>query len=96
MPEVMEALARPAALIKAARRITVKVGSSLLVSDKGDGIRGDWLAGLGEDIAQLRVEGKQIAVVSSGAVALGRQQLGLKRSPAWRSSRRPPLPASRC
>jgi len=81
MPELVEALARPAALIKAARRITVKVGSSLLVSGKGDGIRGNWLAGLGEDIAQLRQNGKQVAVVSSGAVALGRQQLGLKRSP---------------
>src|SRR5438270_455900 len=81
MPELVEALARPAALIKAARRITVKVGSSLLVSDKGGGIRGEWLAGLGEDLAQLRAEGKQVAVVSSGAVALGRQQLGLKRSP---------------
>jgi glutamate 5-kinase len=81
MPELEEALARPAALIKAARRITVKVGSSLLVSGKGDGIRGNWLAGLGQDIAQLRGDGKQVAVVSSGAVALGRQQLGLKRSP---------------
>jgi glutamate 5-kinase len=81
MPELVKAPARPAALIKAARRITVKVGSSLLISDKGDGIRGDWLAGLGQDIAQLRDDGKHLAVVSSGAVALGRQQLGLKRSP---------------
>jgi glutamate 5-kinase len=81
MPELVKAPPRPAALIKAARRITLKVGSSLLVSDKGDGIRGNWLAGVGEDIAQLRRDGKQVAVVSSGAVALGRQQLGLKRSP---------------
>lgn len=81
MPEVEKAPARPAALIKAARRITVKVGSSLLVDAEGSGIRGTWLAGLAQDIAELRKEGKQVAIVSSGAVALGRQQLSLKRSP---------------
>lgn len=81
MPELDEALARPAALMKAARRITVKVGSSLLVDASGNGIRSAWLSGLGEDVAALRDEGKQVALVSSGAVALGRQRLSLKRSP---------------
>jgi glutamate 5-kinase len=78
MPEVAEAPARPAALIKAARRITVKVGSSLLATDEG--IRRAWLATLGADIAGLRSQGKQVVAVSSGAVALGRQHLKLKRS----------------
>ena len=78
MPEVAEAPARSAALIKAARRITVKVGSSLLAS--GDGIRRDWLATLANDVAELRADGKQVVAVSSGAVALGRQHLRLKRS----------------
>lgn len=79
MPDVAEAPARAAAMIKAARRLTVKVGSSLLASDEG--IRRAWLATLGADIAELRSQGKQVVAVSSGAVALGRQHLKLKRSP---------------
>jgi glutamate 5-kinase len=70
----------PAALIGAARRITVKVGSSLLVGDSGDKPRGDWLSSLAEDVQKLRSDGHQILIVSSGAVALGRGRLGLKRS----------------
>ena len=80
MPEVVETLARPAALISSARRITVKVGSSLLVDGSGSGVRRQWLATLGADLARLRESGKQVIVVSSGAVALGRQHIGLKRS----------------
>lgn len=70
----------PAALIARARRITIKVGSSLLIDPSEKRVRRSWLAGLGEDIAALRAEGKQIVVVSSGAVALGRVHLGLRRS----------------
>lgn len=77
MPE-QETLARVAALIEAARRLTVKVGSSLLASEHG--VRRDWLETLGKDIAELRSAGKQMVVVSSGAVALGRHHLKLKRS----------------
>jgi glutamate 5-kinase len=76
MSEVTEAPARSAALIKAARRITVKVGSSLLVESAG--VRRDWLRCLGEDIGKLREEGRQFVIVSSGAVALGRNRLSLK------------------
>src|SRR3954468_17822514 len=78
MSEVTEAPARSPALIEAARRITVKVGSSLLV--EGAGVRRAWLAALGEDIGKLREEGRQFVIVSSGAVALGRKRLSLKAS----------------
>jgi glutamate 5-kinase len=80
MPELAQTEARSAALIKAARRITVKVGSSLLVDASGDGVRRDWLKSLGEDIGRLREHGKQSVIVSSGAVALGRRLLSLKKS----------------
>ncbi|HXG82302.1 MAG TPA: glutamate 5-kinase, partial [Sphingomicrobium sp.] len=73
-------LARPAALLAAARRVTVKVGSSLLVDEGSDGIRREWLATVGADLAKLRDDGKQLVLVSSGAVALGRRHLGLRRS----------------
>ena len=78
MPELAEALVRPAALIKAARRITVKVGSSLLV--EGNGVRVAWLSALAGDIGKLRDDGRQVVIVSSGAVALGRRRLSLKQS----------------
>ncbi len=68
------------ALIESARRITVKVGSSLLVETSGGGFRRAWLASIAADIARLRQEGRQIVIVSSGAVALGRQRLSLKSS----------------
>ncbi|HET7335545.1 MAG TPA: glutamate 5-kinase [Rhizomicrobium sp.] len=61
-----------------AQRIVVKIGSALLV-DAGSGhLRGDWLASLCADIAELKKGGKDIVIVSSGAIALGRRALGLK------------------
>jgi len=72
--------ARHAAILAAARRVTVKVGSSLLVDAGSKGIRHEWLSTLGADIARLRDQGKQLVVVSSGAVALGRRHLDLKKS----------------
>ena len=68
-----------AALIAAARRITVKVGSSLLIEPNGEGLRRSWIESLARDIADLRKE-RQFLLVSSGAVAMGRKHLGLKRS----------------
>jgi glutamate 5-kinase len=66
------------ALVRRARRITVKIGSSLAADAAG--LRRDWLVGLAEDLASLRHGGAQLVVVSSGAVALGRKRLGLSRS----------------
>jgi glutamate 5-kinase len=67
-------------LIAGARRITVKIGSSLLIDGGGEDVRRPWLRTLGEDIAALRGKGAQVVVVSSGAVALGRGKLGLRKS----------------
>ncbi len=58
------------------RRIVVKIGSALLV-DPETGLREAWLRALCEDVARLRSEGCEVLVVSSGAIALGRKQLGL-------------------
>ncbi len=57
-------------------RLIVKVGSSLLVGADG-AVRRDWLASLAHDIAELTAAGAQVAVVSSGAIALGARRLGL-------------------
>lgn len=58
------------------RRITIKIGSALLVDKQGK-LRSAWLAALAEDIAALKSEGREIVTVSSGAIALGRGLLGL-------------------
>jgi glutamate 5-kinase len=70
----------PARLIASARRIVVKVGSSLMVDPAERAARTGWLAGVGADIAALREQGKEIILVSSGAVGLGRTYLGMKRA----------------
>jgi glutamate 5-kinase len=66
-----------AARLGAARRLVVKIGSALLVSGETGRLRLDWLEGLAADIAELRGRGKQVIVVSSGSIALGRRVLGL-------------------
>jgi len=63
--------------LKDYRRITVKIGSALLV-DRKTGLKRDWLASLVDDIAALAAHGVEVLVVSSGAIALGRTILGLK------------------
>nr|PZN67844.1 MAG: glutamate 5-kinase [Pseudomonadota bacterium] len=66
-------------LLTEARRVVVKVGSSLLV-DQGSGrLNRSWLEALAQDLRRMRRRGQQVIVVSSGAVALGRRQLGLAR-----------------
>lgn len=62
--------------LKKYRRITVKIGSALLV-DRASGLKRDWLDSLADDIAVLAQGGAEILVVSSGAIALGRTILGL-------------------
>ncbi|TPJ73801.1 glutamate 5-kinase [Mesorhizobium sp. B2-7-1] len=62
--------------LKSYRRITVKIGSALLV-DRATGLKRDWLTSLADDIAVLADAGAEVLVVSSGAIALGRTVLGL-------------------
>jgi len=63
------------------RRIVVKVGSSLLVDSAAGRVWADWLASLAEDISNLHKDRRDILVVSSGAIALGRAVLKLPRGP---------------
>ncbi|HEY1311593.1 MAG TPA: glutamate 5-kinase [Pseudolabrys sp.] len=63
--------------LKDFRRIVVKVGSSLLVDAAAGSLKRDWLASLASDIAALHKQTKDIIVVSSGAIALGRAVLKL-------------------
>ena len=64
-----------------AQRIVIKIGSALLVDAVSGALRRDWLESVAADIATLRQEGRQVALVSSGAIALGRRRLGLSSGP---------------
>ena len=62
----------------ATARLIVKVGSALLVDPNGS-VRREWLATLVADIADRVAAGQQVAIVSSGAIALGARRLGLSK-----------------
>ena len=63
--------------LSAAQRVVVKIGSALLVEGRTGRLREAWLHGLVEDVAALRAAGRDVVLVSSGSIALGRGVLGL-------------------
>lgn len=67
-------------LVADAKVIVVKVGSSLVTND-GNGLDQAAIAAWAAQIAALALQGKQIVLVSSGAVAEGMQRLGWKKRP---------------
>ena len=67
--------------IAAAQTVIVKIGSSLLVDEARNAVNAEWLAGVARDIADLREQGKNVVVVSSGAIALGSRGLGINGRP---------------
>ena len=71
----------PDSVLASARRIVVKVGSSLLVDQESGRLNRSWLETLIEDLVRLHRRGQQPILVSSGAIALGRRQLGLTKGP---------------
>ena len=68
------------ASLTSARRIVVKIGSALLVDRQTGALRSDWLKTMAEDVAWLKGLGKDVVLVSSGSIALGRGVLGLPRT----------------
>jgi glutamate 5-kinase len=63
------------------RRIVVKVGSSLLVDSQAGKLNEAWLTSLAADLAALHGKKRDVLVVSSGAIALGRAVLKLPAGP---------------
>ena len=62
-------------IVASARRIVVKVGSSLVTAD-GRGIDHDAVGRWAEQIAALTRDGRELTLVSSGAIAEGMKRLG--------------------
>ena len=70
----------PAEALKSARRIVVKVGSSL-VTNEGRGIDLDAVGNWCRQLATLAAQGRELVMVSSGAIAEGMKRLGWRTRP---------------
>ena len=64
--------------LSGAKRIVIKIGSSLLVDQESGELKSQWLKALVSDIARLKARGQEVVIVSSGAIALGRRVLNFK------------------
>ncbi|MDP2786331.1 MAG: glutamate 5-kinase [Sulfurimicrobium sp.] len=69
------------AILANSKRLVVKVGSSL-VTNSGTGLDHTAIANWAAQIAQLKEMGREVVLVSSGAVAEGMQRLGWKKRPS--------------
>ena len=58
------------------KKIVIKIGSSLIINKKG-GVKKQVLKNISEDIDKLLKKKKEVIIVSSGAIALGKKKLGL-------------------
>ena len=67
--------------LASAKLVVIKVGSALLVDPERGTLRRAWLESLCADVVALRREGKNVILVSSGAIALGRRALKLRSGP---------------
>lgn len=63
--------------LKEAKRIVIKIGTSIL-TDKEGNIDINYIRSIAKQISKLRKDGKEIIMVSSGAIGCGRRELGIK------------------
>ena len=67
-------------LIKNSQRVVIKVGSALLIDEDKGKLQKKWLASLALDIKNFIKSGKEVILVSSGSIALGKKQLNLNKN----------------
>jgi glutamate 5-kinase len=67
-------------LLKLATRVVIKIGSSLIAS-REIGLSAERIDRLATEIAEVRAQGREVLVVSSGAVVSGIKKLGLREYP---------------
>ena len=60
-------------MINKFKKIVIKIGSSSIVDEKTGKVKIRWLNSICKDISLLNNENKKIAIVSSGAIALGKK-----------------------
>jgi glutamate 5-kinase len=66
--------------LKKVKRLVVKVGTSLL-ADPSRGVNEPFIASLAAELLALRKEGREVILVTSGAIGMGMARLGLKVKP---------------
>ncbi|MCQ2914522.1 MAG: glutamate 5-kinase [Alphaproteobacteria bacterium] len=64
-------------ILKTAKTIVIKIGSSTIVNEKTGQVKSTWLNSLADDIRSFRDMGRNVVIVTSGAGAIGRNVLGL-------------------
>lgn len=69
-------------LLKDKKRIVVKIGSSTITHEETNNLNLIKMEKLVRVLADLQNQGKEVVVVSSGAIAVGRQAVGMKKRPA--------------
>jgi glutamate 5-kinase len=74
----MNATGTHTARLTDARRVVVKIGSSLLIHKDNGGLNRAWLESLAGELAAMIASGQQVVLVSSGAIALGRAYLNMQ------------------
>jgi len=62
-------------ILRDCKRVVIKIGSALLVDSETGKVHIPWLRALSEDVASMRTAGKEVVLVSSGAIAVGRRHL---------------------
>ena len=67
-------------LLRQAKRVVIKIGSSLIAS-RETGLSTERIEHLAGEIAEVRAQGREVLVVSSGAVVSGIKKLGLREYP---------------
>ena len=55
------------------KKIVIKIGSSTIINEKSGNLNSRWLNSICKDIYELSNNNKKIAIVSSGAIALGKR-----------------------
>ena len=68
-------------ILNEARRIVVKIGSRILVDSAKGGVRSRYIQKLADSVSRLMEAGKEVVMVTSGAVGTGMAQLGYKEKP---------------
>ncbi|MCF0216684.1 MAG: glutamate 5-kinase [Fibrobacteraceae bacterium] len=68
-------------ILEEAHRIVVKIGSRILVDSEKGGVRTRYIQKLADSVARLMEQGKEVVIVTSGAVGTGMSQLGYKEKP---------------
>jgi glutamate 5-kinase len=68
-------------LLAEAKRIVIKIGSKVLVDENSKGVNSTFIKKLAHSVAILQNAGKEIAIVSSGAVGTGMTKLGYPKKP---------------